>query len=519
MRKVTSTNGNSSRVIRLTLMISSIILLLLFQSFWLASSYEQAYIGFRRETSALLRSTVFSIRDSLFVSVLDQFQPGVKDSLLPEKGEQHTRFDKIAVVRSDEGPRMDVDQNAVWADSVRILGVTGKGNDSVVHHKNFVIRIRSDDTLSTSMLHDRLREVMARADISSPFVIRHFIMPSGDTRPVIALDLSPIDPPERDKPFKRRILGDPDTDRDDEHFRRRPVIFSDTLVTEHIPIGPIHAYAAVFPAMRTNVISRIAPQIIFSAFLTAITVAAFIIMYRSLRSQERVMEMKNDFISNVTHELKTPIATVSVALEALRDFHALKNPAKTAEYLGIAHHELNRLSLMTDKILKASIFEQQGVVFVPGLVKMDDIVKQVTESLTVVLDKKHIKTMVKLNGTKFDIQGSDMHLTNVVYNLLDNAIKYSSDNTSINIDLASNENNVTLVVRDQGIGIDAIHHKRIFERFFRVPTGDVHNTRGYGLGLNYVADVVRSHGGTIKLESALGKGSCFTLNLPKQHGS
>jgi len=284
-------------------------------------------------------------------------------------------------------------------------------------------------------------------------------------------------------------------------------------------MGPIHAYAAVFPAMRVNVLKKIAPQILFSGFLTIITIAAFVVMYRNLRSQERLMEMKNDFISNVTHELKTPIATVSVALEALKDFHGLKNATRTAEYLGIAQHELNRLSLMTDKILKASSFEQQGVTFIPGVVRLDEVVKQVVQSLTVVLEKNHLTTTLHLDGSHFEITGSDMHMTNVVYNLLDNAIKYSPVNREIKIDLNEAGHEVTLMVSDQGIGIEPLHHKRIFEKFFRVPSGDVHNTRGYGLGLNYVADVVRSHGGAVTVESNPGEGSCFTIRLPVNHGN
>jgi two-component system phosphate regulon sensor histidine kinase PhoR len=110
-------------------------------------------------------------------------------------------------------------------------------------------------------------------------------------------------------------------------------------------------------------------------------------------------------------------------------------------------------------------------------------------------------------------------MTNVVYNLLDNAIKYSPVNREIKIELKEADHEVTLMVSDQGIGIEPLHHKRIFEKFFRVPSGDVHNTRGYGLGLNYVADVVRSHGGAVTVESKPGQGSCFTIRLPVSHGN
>ncbi|HTF18830.1 MAG TPA: HAMP domain-containing sensor histidine kinase [Chryseolinea sp.] len=482
---------SSTHFVRLALMVSSIALLMLLQSFWLANSYEQSFLGFRRETSALLRSTVFSLRDSLFQSDVVQGLV-VRNDLTPDNGKLAGQKRKITIVRKSDG-------RVAWTDSSLLSGIVDRPIDSVLRQRNFVIHIRPEDTLSMDALREQYDVVIAHAGYPYRFTIRHLIREPNDTSPMAPLDFPAFEPLVKGKLLRLNAFGD-------------------TLVTERVPMGPIHAYAAVFPAMRANILRKIAPQILFSGFLTIITIAAFVVMYRNLRSQERLMEMKNDFISNVTHELKTPIATVSVALEALKDFHALKNPIRTAEYLGIAQHELNRLSLMTDKILKASAFEQQGVTFIPGVVKLDEIVRQVVESLTVILEKKHLTAATHLDGEYFEIEGSDMHMINVVYNLLDNAIKYSPDHKTIKIDLKGAENEVILTVHDEGLGIDPIHHKRIFEKFFRVPSGDVHNTRGYGLGLNYVADVVRSHHGTVTVQSQLGAGSCFILQLPRKHG-
>ncbi|MGC3947305.1 MAG: HAMP domain-containing sensor histidine kinase [Chryseolinea sp.] len=505
----------SARIVRLTLMISSLALLLMFQIFWLASSYEQSYMGFQRETSALLRSTVFSIRDSLFQSDLDHILPPHPG--LPEQVNTTNDPNKVAVIISKDF-RADVRHNVVWEDSANVMGVVGDYPDSGLLHRNFVIRMRADDTLSTDLLRDRYKTLIAKANYTTPFIIRHDVRPTRRIAYSTDSVSSLSENGGRKVAIKRRDISGSFPEAGSRRLKRIAFTFNDTLITETIPIGPIHAYAAIFPRMRSNIINRIAPQLFFSGFLTAITAAAFFIMYRNLRSQERVVEMKNDFISNVTHELKTPIATVSVALEALKDFNALKDPARTSEYLAIAQHELTRLSLMTDKILKASVFEQHGAIFITGRVRLDDIVNQVAESLTVVLDRKKISATVRLSGSHFDLEGSDVHLTNVVYNLLDNAIKYSPQNTSIKIDLKETEDGITLAIHDQGIGIDAVYHKRIFEKFFRVPTGDVHNTQGYGLGLNYVAAVVRSHGGKLAVDSGLDQGSTFTIHLPKKHG-
>lgn len=485
-------SGSFSHVMRLGLMICSIVLLMLLQIFWLMNLYEQSSTGFQRETSALLGSTIFSVRDSIFQQEISQSLDGIDDSIRLRRTAFHDQQRRITIIEGARTRQIE----SINVDSIRKEVPAPPSEDNDSKFKKFVLRIRGDDTLSIDLLQMRYRATIERAGYPYAFVMRHIQRVPADTL-IGRIDLAGL-------PFPN------------EPFKQSP--FADTLETERFHLGPQHTYAAAFPSMRIHLLKKITPQILFSGVLSVITIAAFVTLYKNLRSQERLMALKNDFISNVTHELKTPIATVSVALEALKDFHALKNPERTREYLGIAQHELNRLSLMTDKILKASAFEQQGITFVPGLVNVNDIIEEVLKSLTIVLDKKRITTSFDKKGAQFIIPGSEMHLTNVIYNLLDNAIKYSAPGTNIRVAIGELPTEVVFTIQDQGIGIDPVHHTRVFEKFFRVPTGDVHNTRGYGLGLNYVSEVVRSHRGSITLESALGKGSCFTVRLPKPHG-
>jgi two-component system, OmpR family, phosphate regulon sensor histidine kinase PhoR len=227
------------------------------------------------------------------------------------------------------------------------------------------------------------------------------------------------------------------------------------------------------------------------------------------------MELKNDFISNITHELKTPVTTVGVALEALKSFNGLDNPALTSEYLDIAQNELNRLSILTDKILKASSFENNGVEYNAEPVELDKIIDQVLGSLKLVFERQQAKISFTKEGTDFQLLGSSVHLTSVVYNLLDNALKYSKEIPEIEIHLKSTPDALTIIIKDHGIGISSEYKKKVFEKFFRVPTGDVHNIKGYGLGLSYVDSVVKSHRGSITVDSEVGKGSEFSIRLPK----
>lgn len=293
------------------------------------------------------------------------------------------------------------------------------------------------------------------------------------------------------------------------------VLAQDTLLTERASLSPIHAYVAVFPAIRTRIAKEIAPQILFSALLTIIIVTSFVVMYYNLKAQQRLNDLKNDFISNITHELKTPVSTVSVALEALKDFNGLDDPERTKEYLDIAQTELNRLTLMTDKILKASVMEAPGTSFTSETVNLHSIIQQVLASMKLVFEKEDVVIRYVQEGVDFQLRGSEIHLTNVIYNLLDNALKYSARSSTFDLQLKSSPVQLEFSIRDQGIGIAKAYQKRIFDKFFRVPTGDVHNVKGYGLGLSYVAGVVRKHNGKIEVESEEGRGSQFIITLPK----
>jgi two-component system, OmpR family, phosphate regulon sensor histidine kinase PhoR len=229
------------------------------------------------------------------------------------------------------------------------------------------------------------------------------------------------------------------------------------------------------------------------------------------------MAIKNDFISNITHELKTPIATVSVALEALKNFKGIDNPKLTTEYLDIAQHELGRLSMLTDKVLTTSLFDERGVTLEFEPVDLAKMTSTILSSMKLVVEKLAASISLEKTGTDFVAEGSALHLTNVVYNLLDNALKYSLERPLITILLQDMGEKLLFSVADKGIGIPAAYQGKIFEKFFRMPTGDVHNIKGYGLGLSYVEQVVKGHGGTITVKSAPGEGTAFTITLPKRH--
>jgi two-component system phosphate regulon sensor histidine kinase PhoR len=265
-------------------------------------------------------------------------------------------------------------------------------------------------------------------------------------------------------------------------------------------------------------VKQIKQPILFSILLLGITLLSFVLLYRSLLKQRRLAELKNEFISNITHELKTPIATVGVAIEALKNFNAIDDPQRTKEYLDISQNELQRLGLLVDKVLKLSMFEKKEVELRYEPMSLQEVVDEVVSSLKLQLEKNQASVTVTSSGD-LHLRADRLHLLSVVFNLLDNSIKYTKADPSIQIDMKGNDEMIVLSVTDNGIGIAPEYKEKVFEKFFRVPHGDTHNAKGYGLGLSYVAQVVKKHNGTITMESQPGSGAKFIITLPKtEHG-
>jgi two-component system phosphate regulon sensor histidine kinase PhoR len=483
----------------LALMVSSLLLLVVLQGLWLRNSYEKAYADLRKDASDVFRTTIHSLRDS---AVMRGVRRAPQDTTLSDAGsfqfiekEDCVKVDKQAAhLATTSEMKIIISSNGGRADSVSSLLppiLAELHTKRMSSQATFMVQLR-DDTLSIDTLMMRLNDRLAEVGIDH----------NVKTRVISKRDM-PVRLPGNDVMLRRRAFTD-------------SAVADGLIHSEWVSYDPFHRYQLTLSSFQPMILRGILPQILFSIFVTLLTGTAFFIMYRSQRAQQRLMELKNDFISNITHELKTPVTTVSVALEALRNFNGLENPRTTKEYLDIAQSELNRLSLLTDKILKTAIFENKGIGFEPEPVDMLKTIEQILHSMKLVFEKQNATVAFDRVGDAFTIHGGSVHLTNVIYNLLDNALKYSGTEPSINITLEEDQRQVVLKVADKGIGIPAEYTRKIFEKFFRVPTGDVHNVKGYGLGLSYVQAVIRSHHGWIDVSSKPGEGSVFTITLPKQ---
>jgi signal transduction histidine kinase len=289
--------------------------------------------------------------------------------------------------------------------------------------------------------------------------------------------------------------------------------------------------AVIATGFQPTIFKTIYPEILFALFVLLMIGLSFWLIYRNILQQKRLIAMKNDFISNVTHELKTPIATVGVAVEALNSFNALDNPARTKEYLDISKSELNRLSLLVDKVLKMAVFEQGDPQLNIETFNLADLTQEIMNSMKLQFERFGADvTFQKINHASpkeifypdgkegddnFIINADKTHITSVIYNLIDNALKYGGEKPEINILLqAPVYQFCCFSVSDKGAGIPPPYQDKIFDKFFRIPSGDVHNTKGHGLGLSYVLSVVKQHKGKINVESEEGKGSTFSIFLP-----
>jgi signal transduction histidine kinase len=269
---------------------------------------------------------------------------------------------------------------------------------------------------------------------------------------------------------------------------------------------------------KSLIFKKLYLEIGFAVLVFALISFSFWLIYKSLKNQEKLTHLKNDFISNVTHELKTPITTVGVAIEALSNFDALKNPEQTREYLDISKNELSRLGLLVENILRVTAFDQKEFELKLEALDMADVMAQVLDSMKLLFEKYQAKvTFNAPSDVDFTLKGDRIHLTSVVYNLVENALKYGGKNIIVEMTTPpqySAEKQVIFSVKDDGAGISKEYQEKVFEKFFRVPTGNVHNTKGYGLGLSYVAGVVAKHKGHITLMSEEGIGSQFIVYLP-----
>lgn len=277
-------------------------------------------------------------------------------------------------------------------------------------------------------------------------------------------------------------------------------------------------FAVQFPLLEANILSQMGIWG-FSSAVMLVVIFFFVYTLFVILNQRRLSEVQKDFINNMTHEFKTPISTIAISSEVLKDPSIVHTPERLLNYATIIQNENQRLKQQVERVLQMAQLDNED----PGLKKEEcdihELIREVVNNNSLAIESKQGNVLLKLDARESFLNLDKLHFTNVIYNLLDNALKYNHGQPEITIATRNLNGHLQISISDNGIGIPPEGQKKIFHKFYRVPTGNVHNVKGFGLGLNYVKLIVENHDGKISLESVPGKGSIFTLDFPNIRSS
>jgi signal transduction histidine kinase len=470
----------------IVLMISSQLLLMGFVSYWLVSQYKHE----RSQLQTLLTHELYSAYDHLVDSMLMEhlITPTLNDSLmvkvnLTEMGALHagSKSDHASVIIKHIEADSSMEPDSLLMDSIRFLSTAGE--ERLVRS----VKLFINET-----------DAAFRTDAKA-----HVFSMNMDS--VILLQMLNETFLAKDWKFNVSWMGeDPEAAMaSSQHgilIQSKPHLEMSNLHVEHI---------------APYLLGLMLPQFIFGLILLGLSASALIIAYRSLKKQLVLNELRNDFISNISHELKTPVSTVKVALEALRTFDLKEDPKASKSYLEMASKEAERLENLVGKVLNHQLLEDPSAVIQKESCDMGELVGNVLRTLELPIKKAGAKVDLELPQIPCLVLADPVYLESVVINLIDNSLKYAGPNPEILVEIVCSDKEHLLMVSDHGPGIPEAYRDQIYEKFFRIPSGDHHNVKGYGLGLNFASRVMAHHGGAISFRNLPERGCKFTLSFPK----
>ena len=279
----------------------------------------------------------------------------------------------------------------------------------------------------------------------------------------------------------------------------------------------IYYFGIRFPDKNASLISNMWIVVVFS-LLMLITVAFFIYSMFVILRQKQLSELQRDFINNMTHEFKTPISTINISTDVFLQNASIKSDMRLNRYAGIIKEQVMRLNTQVEKVLQLAKIERDHLELNKEKVDLEELINSLSPSLELKIGERHGTLQLHLGIPHPIVMADRLHLTNILHNLVDNAVKYSKPNVppEIVVGLYKSKKGVGLKVADNGLGISKEHQKRVFDKFYRVSTGNVHNVKGFGLGLFYVREICKQHGWPIQLRSEIGKGTSIDIQIPTE---
>jgi two-component system phosphate regulon sensor histidine kinase PhoR len=369
----------------------------------------------------------------------------------------------------------------------------------------FTLEMLKPTSVASMLTAQQIYEKIRKAFIAKGLKDSHFEFALASTSP-----LGMVTYWERQSPGFQKYFEDTANNRVFQY----PIVSPTGSLYENL--APNEVLMIIVPNSNDLVLRSLRLRIAIAGLFTLVIFAAFYLTVNTLLRQKKLSEIKNDFINNMTHEFKTPLATISLAVDAMKNDKVISDHQKLKYFSNIIKEENQRMNRQVETILKAALVDKQEVDLKLKPTHVHDVINDIADNFTLQLQDKQGKIDMQLEAPNDLIDADDVHFPNLVNNLIDNAVKYSKQNVppEIKISTSANGKNMIIKLEDNGIGMNRETVKRIFEKFYRAHTGNVHNVKGFGLGLSYVKTMVDAHGGHIKVDSTLGKGSTFTVELP-----
>ena len=471
------------RMIIFTVMMLSIALagLMIIQGYWIYSAYK--------------------VKQANFVRTVNE--AALKVILTMEKMEMVHRFQEPELMEKNARSAVDaVDSiNQVMLKEMQLINT--KKDLEIFYNKFFIKRELMEDRMFR--MDDRTTREKIDIGTLDSLLTQEFLQRNMNTEWEFGV-YNPIgkEMMMKDASFHKQALLDP---KQSFHFE----LFPDDM---HAHPDFLLLY---FPEEKHYLFGQVWPLVIISIILIIIIILSFTYTLIMFFRQGKLSELKTDFINNMTHEFKTPVSTISLACEALNDQDIQKSDDLYHTYINIISEENRRLGLMAERILQSAALDKGDLVLHKEMTDLHEVLTEVIRNIGIQIEIKDGQIVKEFHAKNSMVDIDRMHLVNVVQNLLDNANKYTPVRPQIIVATKDTADGMVLSIQDNGIGISKADQKKIFDKLYRVPEGNIHNFKGFGLGLSYVKTVVESHGGNIKLESELKKGTKFEVFLPHKH--
>jgi signal transduction histidine kinase len=482
------------------LMIISQIMLAGLLAQWLRSQLRDEKESFRHDLNLKFIESVDQVMDSMLVKHI--IVPVLNDTTLTR--EQPVKFNKQVQTGKEE---LSQHVTAFFNDTGRrkhtMVTITLPDSEKDLQKED--LTFRSYDSTEKNILIRSVKLIIRHTgdSVGSQDRFIRMISNAPDTALLKNLFQKKIGKPDT----RFNILWITDSSRNKSDIRRHVLYLKTNVFEKPINVEITH-YQMV-------ILKRISPQILFALTLLILTGAAFFFTWKSLKKQETLNTLRNDFISNISHELKTPVSTVSVALEALKNFDRLKDPDKSNEYLEIAFSEMKRLDQLISQVLNTSLLEDQHAYLKKEETDLANLIKEVLYSMHVRFAQNEARVEFHSKPDSIMLNLDKLHVQGIILNLLDNSLKYCYDKPEIIINIEQKPESVVLTIGDNGPGIPEEYISKVFDKFFRVPKGDVHNIKGYGLGLSFAELVMKHHNGSISVRNKNEGGCEFILIFQK----